>query len=69
MGVYYYLLNDTKREKVHLNYHIKYGPITKNAGVHFALCNYMMQNIGDNLRMCSDMTNDFIGIANQMTKE
>lgn len=58
MGVYYHLLNDTKRESVHLNDHVKRGPLTQNAAVHFALCNYMMQNIGDTLRLCGDTTDE-----------
>ena len=58
MGVYYYLLNDTKRESVHLDYHIKRGPLTQNAAVHFALCNYMMANLGDTLRLCGDTTDE-----------
>jgi hypothetical protein len=58
MGVYYHLLNDTKRESVHLAYHIKRGPLTHNAAVHFALCNYMMANLGDTLRLCGDTTDE-----------
>jgi hypothetical protein len=54
MGVYYHLLNDTKRESVHLDGHIKRGPLTQNEAVHFALCNYMMSNLGDTLRLCGD---------------
>jgi len=58
MGTYYHLLNDTKRESVHLDYHIKRGPLTQNAAVHFALCNYMMMNLGDSLRLCPDTTDE-----------
>ena len=58
MGVYYHLLNDTKRECVHLDNHIKRGPLTQNAAVHFALCNYMMANLGDTLRLCGDTTDE-----------
>ena len=54
MSTYYFLLNDTKRERVHLDSHIKRGPMTCNAAVHFALCRYMMANLGDTLRMCDD---------------
>ena len=54
MGIYYFLLNDTKREKVHLSYYVKIGPMTENEAVHFALCNYMMDNIGDTMRLCMD---------------
>jgi|688.fasta_scaffold07589_21 hypothetical protein len=55
MGIYYSLLNDTKRESVHLDHHVKREPLTKNAAVQFALCNYMMANTGDMLRLCHDM--------------
>ena len=58
MGTYYHLLNDTKRESVHLDNHIKHGPITSNPAVHFALCNYMMGNLGDALRLSSDTFDD-----------
>jgi hypothetical protein len=58
VGVYYHLLNDTKRESVHLDYHIKRGPLTQNEAVHFALCNYMMANLGDTLRLCGDTTDE-----------
>jgi hypothetical protein len=58
MGVYYHLLNDTKRESVHLGCHIKRGPLTQNEAVHFALCNYMMVNLGDALRLCGDTTDE-----------
>lgn len=54
MGVYYYLLNDTKREKVHVGAYVKRGPLAYNSAVHFALCNYMLMNLGDTLRMCGD---------------
>ena len=58
MGTYYHLLNDTKRESVHLNHHVKRGPLTQNKAVHFALCNYMISNLGDALRLCGDATNE-----------
>ena len=58
MGTYYHLLNDTKHESVHLDQHIKRGPLTQNAAVHFALCNYMMANLGDTLRLCGDTTDE-----------
>lgn len=56
MGVYYYLLNDTKRERVHLDHYVKRGPLTHNRAVHYALCNYMLMNVGDVLRLCDDTT-------------
>jgi hypothetical protein len=65
MGIYYHLLNDTKRERVHLDHNMKRGPMTQNPAIHFALCNYMMENLGDVLRMCDDMSDngkDYIDI-------
>ena len=54
MGTYYFLLNDTKRQRVHLANHIKRGPITSNNAVQFAFINYMMCNQGDAMRLCGD---------------
>ena len=58
MGTYYHLLNDTKRERVHLAYHVKSGPLTLNKAVHFALVNYMMCNQRDTMRLCPDTGDD-----------
>jgi hypothetical protein len=58
MSVYYYLMNDTKRESVHLDNHVKSGPLTQNAAVHFAFCNYMMENLGDTMRLCGDTADE-----------
>lgn len=54
MSEYYYLLNDTKRESVHLAGRVKRGQLENNEAVHFALCNYMLTNLGDSMRLCSD---------------
>lgn len=54
MGVYYFLLNDTKKKSIHLASHIKYGPMTMNNAVHYAFMNYLMQNQGDSFRIISD---------------
>jgi len=56
MGTYYYLVNDTKKQTVHLNYHIKYGPITSNPAVQYAFVNYLMCNKGDSCRLMGDYT-------------
>ena len=58
MGVYYFLLNDTKKEKIHYDNHIKYAPMCFNSKVHYALVNYMMQNQGDSFRVMSDSVLD-----------
>ena len=55
MGVYYYLRNNTKKQEVHLDHHVKIGPITMNEAVHFAFINYMMENIGDTFQILSDL--------------
>jgi len=54
MGTYYHLYNDTKKEEVHWNHHIKEGPICLNSTVHCALVNYMFVNQGDRLRFMGD---------------
>jgi hypothetical protein len=54
MGVYYYLANDTKRQRVHYDHCIKWGPMTMNATVQSALVNYMVDNCYDTLRMVHD---------------
>ena len=54
MGIYYHLTNDTKKHEVHLGGHVKYGPLSSNEAVHYALFNYMLDNIGDVMRMLPD---------------
>lgn len=54
MGVYYFLLNDTKKQKVQLCGHVKYGPMTENGAVHYSMMNYLMDNQGDTVRVISD---------------
>lgn len=54
MSTYYYLLNDTKRQRVHLDNHTKRSSIAWNEAVQHALCNYMLENVGDALRLCGD---------------
>ncbi|NWF65794.1 MAG: hypothetical protein HXY38_16100 [Chloroflexi bacterium] len=54
MGTYYSLVNDTKKESVHLDYHVKAGPIRFNKAVHFAFVNYMFENLGDSFRLIPD---------------
>ena len=54
MGTYYYLVNDTKKQTVHLDYHTKHGPITSNPAVQYAFINYLMCNEGDSCRLVDD---------------
>lgn len=54
MGVYYFLLNDAKRERVHLDWHVKRGPMTLNPAVPYALHAYMLANVGDSMRLFAD---------------
>ena len=58
MGTYYHLVNDTRGHRVHLDNHIKAGPLRLNPAVHAALVAYMMDNLGDVLRMVPDTTDD-----------
>jgi hypothetical protein len=55
MGVYYYLANDTKKERVHYDDHVKCGPIRFNEALHMAFVNYMFENIEDSMRLVSDL--------------
>ena len=64
MGTYYFLLNDTKKLAVHLDGHIKEGPITKNEAVQYALINYMFENQQDIMRMVSDRDDDTYKYSN-----
>ena len=54
MGIYYYLINDTKKQYVHYDNCVKSGPIQYNEAVHMALVNYMFENRGDKLRFLAD---------------
>lgn len=58
MGTYYYLLNDTKKEYMHLCGHVKRGPLTMNESVHFSMVNYMMENQGDSMRLIPDSSDE-----------
>lgn len=55
MGIYYYLLNDSKSKLLHLDNHVKHGPVTINDAVHCAFVNYMFEHQGDSFRLLSDM--------------
>jgi hypothetical protein len=54
MGTYYFLLNDTKKEYIHLDSHIKMGPIMLNNAVHRGLVNYIFEHQFDVFRMIPD---------------
>lgn len=54
MGVYHYLLNDTKKQMIDYDSHVKSGPIQYNEAVHMALVNYMFENQFDTLRFVND---------------
>ena len=54
MGIYYHLTNDTKKQEVHLASHVKFGPVSANEAVQYALVNYMLDNLGDVMRMLPD---------------
>lgn len=62
MGIYYFLLNDTKKKQLHLSHHIKSGPMKHNDAVHYAFVNYMFENQGDTFRVVSDQDDNlYIG--------
>ena len=54
MGIYYHLTNDTKKQEVHLASHFKFGPVSANEAVQYAMVNYMLDNLGDVMRMIPD---------------
>ena len=54
MGVYYYLVNDTKREYCHYDSFVKGHNVRFNNKVHLSFVNYMMDNKNCNLRVISD---------------
>ena len=54
MSTYYYLVNDTKKQTLHLDCHVKSKPIISNGAVHCAMANYMFDNQGDTMRMIGD---------------
>lgn len=58
MGTYYFLVNETKKEQVHLDNNVKEYPMRHNEAIHFAIINYMMDNQGDELRLYSDATDN-----------
>jgi hypothetical protein len=60
MSTYYYLLNDTKKERVHFDNCIKHGALTTNTQVQSALINYMMDNQEDSMRLMPDYGYDGI---------
>lgn len=53
MGAYYFLVNDTEKEKLHLDFYIKSEPIRFNRAVHCAFVNYMFECQGDSFRIVS----------------
>lgn len=55
MGVYYFLINETKKERVEYDGHIKNGPMRRNEKVALAMMNYMMDNQNDHLTITSDI--------------
>lgn len=67
MGTYYHLINETKKESVHFDHHIKEGPMRFNATVHFALINYMMDNQGDKMFIEPDMGGESVSYGDEYT--
>ena len=60
MSTYYYLLNDTKKLRIHFDNHVKQGPIMLNPVVQYALVNYMFDNLGVSFRFVSDDGDEYL---------
>jgi hypothetical protein len=60
MSTYYYLLNDTKKLRIHFDNHVKRGPIMLNPVVQYVLINYMFDNLGDSFRFVSDDGDEYL---------
>lgn len=62
MGTYYFLINETKKKKIHFNNLIKANSITDNSEIHKAFVNYMFNNQNDefSIESDSDMLDHFI---------
>jgi len=60
MSTYYYLLNDTKKLRIHFDNHVKRGPIMHNRVVQYVLINYMFDNLGDSFRFVSDDGDEYL---------
>lgn len=58
MGVYYYLVNDIKKHRIHYDNYVKQGNYRFNIEVQAAIVNYMFLNQGDNLRFTSENHDD-----------
>jgi transposase-like protein len=56
MGVYYYLINETKKEQLHFDHCVKESAIKFNEAVHIALINYMFENKGDSFTFMNDLS-------------
>lgn len=54
MGTYYYLLDDTKKQRLHFDSWVKSCPIKQNEIVQMAMINYMFEHQGDNFRLVND---------------
>ena len=60
MSTYYYLLNDTKKLRIHHDNHVKRMPIMLNPVVQHMLINYMFENLGDSFRFVSDDCDEYL---------
>jgi len=60
MSTYYYLMNDTKKLRVHFDGHVKQGSIMINPVVQHTLVNYMFENLGDSFRFVSDDGDEYL---------
>ena len=58
MSTYYYLVNDSKRKKYHIDFFIKELQITRNPVVQMAFVNVMFTNKFDIFRIIDDCADD-----------
>ncbi len=54
MGIYYFLVNDDKKQRFHLDYNIKGVPVQYNEAVHYAFINYMFEHQGCSFGIVAD---------------
>jgi len=54
MSTYYFLVNRTKKQKLHLDYNFKEKAIRENVAVQYAFSNYMLENPNDDMAVLPD---------------
>ena len=54
MGIYYYLVNDTKKQYLHVDYYAECGVLAADYAVCYALASYLIHHQGDLCRLLED---------------